>query len=190
MNEFIALRARARQKRDKLIASARREYAQTLVQIAALEQDLLGKESSRHKRVSASVESVIPSDRTFTTVDVMTALEALDPGRVWRKRSVDNHLSRLRERGLVRRIKKSRTNEPAVYARVGVQVAPLPFQDLTLGQVIKAVLVRPMTATELVVAMLEAGYETSMTPNALRNAVGVELRKAFKRDGAKWQSAG
>jgi hypothetical protein len=36
-NEFVALRARARQKRDRLVADAKREYEATLVQIAALE---------------------------------------------------------------------------------------------------------------------------------------------------------
>jgi hypothetical protein len=117
----------------------------------------------------------------------MTSLEALDPGRVWRKRSVDSHLSRLRERGLVRRLKKHRNNEPAVYARVGVPVPPVPFQDMTLRDVVGAMLTHPMRQTELVVAMLEAGYETSMTPQALRDAVGVELRKGpFMSDGGKW----
>ena len=101
MNEFIALRTLARDKRDKAIALAKSEYAATLVDIARLEQDLLGKESSRHRKISALIESVIPRDRTFTTVDIMTALESLDPGRVCRKRSIDNHLSRLRDRGSV-----------------------------------------------------------------------------------------
>ena len=43
--------------------------------------------------------------------------------------------------------------------------------------------------TELIVAMLEAGYETTMTPKALRDAVGVVLRngpKRFKSQGGKW----
>ena len=52
-------------------------YADTLVRIAALEQDLLGKEHSSSRKVSACIESVIPTDRTSTTVDIMTALEAL-----------------------------------------------------------------------------------------------------------------
>jgi hypothetical protein len=44
-----------------------------------------------------------------------------------------------------------------------------------------------MTQTELVVRMLEAGYDTTMSKQALRDAVGVELRKGgFRRDGQKW----
>jgi hypothetical protein len=80
MVEFLALRARARDKRDRLIAQARKEYEATLVRIAAIEQDLLGGESSRHKKVSACIESVMPLDRPFTTVDILTSLEALDSG--------------------------------------------------------------------------------------------------------------
>jgi hypothetical protein len=48
---------------------------------------------------------------------------------------------------------------------------------------------KPMTQTELTVALMEAGYETSMTKPALRNAVGVVLRedaRRFRKDGDKW----
>jgi len=44
-----------------------------------------------------------------------------------------------------------------------------------------------MTQTELVVTMLEAGYQTSMNPKKLRDAVGVRLREgAFAETGGKW----
>lgn len=192
MEAFNELRRQARLKRDKAIAQARRDYSDTLVRIAALEQDLLGRELSSHRKISASIERVIPTDREFTTVDILTGLEALDPGRVWRKRSVDSHISRLRERGLVRRLRKAHGTEPALYARLGVQVAPRPFEDMTMREVIRTVLAdKPLTQTELVVAMLEAGYETTMTPQALRNAVGVELRKdgEFRKTDGKWEIA-
>jgi len=48
---------------------------------------------------------------------------------------------------------------------------------------------RSMTQTALVVAMLEAGYETIQTPDKLRNHVGRVLRESperFRRDGKKW----
>src|SRR5688572_27001058 len=101
MNEFISLRAKARENRDRIINLARAEYEATLVNIAKLEQDLCGTQSSRHQKVSACIEQVIPQDREFSTVDIMTALEALDPRRVWRMGSVVNHLARLRQRGLI-----------------------------------------------------------------------------------------
>lgn len=186
-NEFNALRARARDKRDKAIAEIRAEYEAQLVQIAALEQDLLGKVSSRHKKISSAIESVIPRDATFTTADIMAALEALDPRRAWRKRSIDNHFSRLRERGLIRRIKRATIHEPAVYVRPEAPVAAAPLEDMTLLQVIGKVLVRPMTTTEVCVAVLEAGYQTAMAKTALRNHVTRQLsRGEFKSEGGKW----
>jgi hypothetical protein len=188
MEAFNELRKHAREKRDKAIGKVRDEYTATLVRIAALEQDLLGRDPSSHRTISSSINSVLPNDRPFTTVDVMTALEALDAGRVWRKRSVDSHISRLRERGVVRRLTKAKGLEPAVYARVGVKVAPAPFEDRTLVEVMGEVLAgRSLTQTELAVAMLEAGYQTTMAPKALRDAVGVVLRKGqFNKRAGKW----
>jgi hypothetical protein len=189
MEAFNSLRKHAREKRDKAIALVREEYAATLVRIAGLERDLLGREPSSHKTISSCVNRVLPNDRAFTTVDVMTALEAMDPGRVWRKRSVDSHISRLRERGVVRRLQKAKGSEPAQYARVGVKVAPMPFGDKTLPEVMAEVLAgHSMTQTELAVAMIDAGYQTTMTPRALRDAIGVVLRKGdrFVGRGGKW----
>jgi len=122
MNAFNELRRHAREKRDKAIQQARDDYAATLTRIAELEQDLLGRDSPQHKTIAACIDSVIPTDRPFTTVDIMAALEALDPRRNWRKRSLDSHIARLRERGLVRRVKRSQNRQPAVYARVGVEI--------------------------------------------------------------------
>ena len=47
---------------------------------------------------------------------------------------------------------------------------------------------RKMSQTELVVAMLEAGYQTSMNSKKLRDAVGVVLRgdERFGETGGKW----
>jgi hypothetical protein len=191
MSAFNELRKQAREKRDKAIAMARDDYAATLRRIANLEQDLLGRDPSTHKTVASCIDSVLPTDRTFTTVDVLAALEALDPKRDWRMRSINSHISRLRARGIVRRVKRSQNTQPAVYARVGVDVEPLPFEDMTLPEVVAKVLGdrQPMRQTDLVVAMLEAGYQTTMTPKRLRDAVGVVLRKGrerFRQRGGKW----
>ena len=49
---------------------------------------------------------------------------------------------------------------------------------MTLPEVVATILADgPLRQTELVVALLEAGYQTTMTPRALRNAVGAELRR-------------
>ena len=61
------------------------------------------------------------------------------------------------------------------------------FEGLTLPQVICVVMGdRAMTATELTVAMLEAGYVTQMDRNTLRNAVSRELREGeFRKEGGQ-----
>lgn len=54
---------------------------------------------------------------------------------------------------------------------------------MTLPEVVTQVLSnrQPMRQTELVMAMLEAGYQTTMSPENLRDAVGVVLRKGRGR---------
>jgi len=186
-NEFTALRARARARRDKLIAEAKAEYESTLKQIAVLEQDLLGSVTSRHVSISASIESVIPRDRIFTTLDIMAALEAKEPGRVWKPGSINNHISTLRRKGIVRRLKKSNGTAPAQYAMKDAKVEERPFGDATLAAVVAKMLTHPMTQTELTVALLEAGYITSMNKGYLRNAIGEVLRKGgYRCEGGKW----
>jgi hypothetical protein len=189
-NEFVALRARAREKRDKAIDHARKEYEATLVQIAAIEQDLLGKESSRHKMISTCVDRVIPRGGPFTVTDVMAGLEAMDPGRAWRRRSVDNYISRLRQRGIVRRLSKAHGIEGAQYVLAGLEVEERPFRDMPLRDVIKVVLTKPMTGTELTMAILAAGYHSTQSRHGLRQHVLVELRKGgFTKSGEKWAGA-
>jgi hypothetical protein len=182
MSAFLELRKHAKEKRDKIIGQARAEYADTLVKIAELEQDLLGAQPSKHKTIASCINSVLPTDRPFNTLDILAALEALDPGRVWRRRMIDHHIFRLRERGVVRRLRKAKGAELAQYVRVGVQVARLPFENMTLPEVMAQVLGdKAMSQTELTMAMLDAGYDTTMTPKALRDAVGVVLRRERKR---------
>jgi hypothetical protein len=186
-NEFIALRTRARDKRDKAIAVARREYEAALVSIAALEQDLLGTHPTGRKNISSAIEAVIPRETTFTTVDLMAALEASDSTRNWHKRSVDWTLSRLREKGIVKRLKRASIHEPAVYVRADVNAKAVPLDDMTLLQVIGNVLTKPMTSMEVVVAVLEAGWQTSMSRTNMRNHVVRTLKKnGFKVVAGRW----
>ncbi len=191
MKEINALRKRAIERRNRAIAKARADYKATLTRLAELEQDLYGIKPVAHKTVAACIDSVIPSDRAFTTADVMAGLEALDNGREWRKRSIDNHLSRLRERGIVKRVKRARKGNLAIYARADLDMEPVAFQDMELWEVMALILRdsdEPMTAIELTVALIEAGYETSMTRQHLRNTVGRMLaeRGEFERDGEAW----
>jgi hypothetical protein len=186
-NEFNNLRQRARAKRDKALAEIKAEYAYQLTQIAKLEQDLLGKVSSRYHKISAAIESVIPRDRSFSVLDIFTALEALDPRRPWRRRSVDNHLTRLRERGIIRRIRRSTIHEPALYVRAEHAPPPGPMDDKSLFQAIGQVHKAPMSTTEILIAVVEAGYNSTMSRNNLRNAIaGLMRRHGYKADAGRW----
>jgi hypothetical protein len=118
MEAFTELRKLARQRRDKAIAVATREYNDTLQRIAAVEQDLLGKQRSDHKTVAGTILQAIPLDRPFTTEDVMAGLRAMDPLADWRMASVTNQIGRLRQRGLVRRLRRPCGKHKALYVRV------------------------------------------------------------------------
>ena len=190
MNEFTKLRDRARARRDQLIAGIRADYEAALVQIARLEQDLCGKETRRLQHFTTSMDSVIPKDRPFTAQDILAALEAMDPSRVWRKHAIDGHIFRLRERGVLRRIRKAKGRELALYVRVGVDVPKLAFEGMTMFQVVRAVLTEPMTPTEVCVAMREQGYDSTMDPGSLRTHVRrlLKERPEFAMDeGGKWR---
>jgi hypothetical protein len=52
MNEFSALRARARERRDAAIKQASTEYAESLNQIATLEDRLLQQARPKFRRVT------------------------------------------------------------------------------------------------------------------------------------------
>lgn len=192
MNEFTILRQRAREKRDKAIDLIRKQYADTLQKIAVLEQDMTGRLPADHRSMASCIEAVIPTDREFTTRDIMASLEAMDTNRDWSMRGIVSHISTLRERGLVKRLRKSKNTEPAVYVRIGVEVKPEPFQDMTLVEVVAQVLGDgPLTLTELAVRILEQGYVTTMRKPGLRTAIGTVLRKnpQFREQGGKWISA-
>jgi hypothetical protein len=185
---FAALRTQARQRRDKEIAHARAEYQANLSQIAELEQRLLGRISPKQMKLSAAVEHVIPRDEPFTVPDLMHSLEGLDPSRVWRKTSVHRHVTQLRELGLVRRVKRAKVNEPASYVRCEGPGKPEPaIRDKTLRQVLVETVKRPMFIAEVVMAVQEAGYKTTMIPANLRTHVIRELKSAgFREVGGKW----
>ena len=100
---------------------------------------------------------------------------------------------RLRERGVIRRLRRHKGHHLAQYVRVGVQADEQPFDNRTMTEVIEEVLgSRNLNQTEIAVAMLEAGYQTTMSPKRLRDAVGVKLRadarKFVRRENHKWSA--
>jgi len=192
-DQFNALRFKARERRDKAIVAAKAEYAAVLAKIATLEHDLLGGRLKRHSTISDCVQAVMPRDETFTVLEIVAKLEGLEPGRVWRRHSVGNYIVTLMKRGLVRRLDRHKGHEPSVYIRAGANVPKRPFEGQSLAVVMRQVLTKPMSQTELAIRILEAGYHTTMSKKAFRKQVGEMLAmpgNGFVKDGAKWEWAG
>jgi hypothetical protein len=185
-NHFAELRAHARKRRDDAIAQIRREYEENLAQIADLEQRLSGRPMPDRLNLSAAIESVIPRGEQFTIPDIMRSLESLDPTRVWCKATVIRHITKLRGLGVVRRLKRHLAGASAVYIWGGDSVEPT-LNDRTLKEVILELVSKPMRTAEVVQAVLDAGWETTMIPAHFRTHVISRLRQAgFREKGGKW----
>ena len=125
---------------------------------------------------------MVPEDREFTSSDVLAALHALDPARDWHVRSVTNQLVRLRLAGVISRLKRAARNAPAIYIRTDKPITLPPFEDKSALEAAEQVLGdREMNATELTVAMLEAGFRTAMSKRMFRAELIKSLRRAPKR---------
>lgn len=191
MQAFNELRHQARIKRDKALAKIHEDYAATIARIAVVEQDLLGLKPPGHKPISECVARVLPTDRVFTIDDVVTALQVLEPRRNWRKWSIGHVLGQLREKGLVRRVTRSKVGMAATYARIGVPIEDDPYRDVLLVDVVAEVLEkagRPLNLTEVTVAVQGTGYKSSASTKNLRGSVSGALSKdaRFIVDLGKW----
>jgi competence protein ComEC len=180
-DEFHRIRLAAREKRDRAIVAAKIDYEATLAKIAELELIIREKPAKSTRKITAAIEQAMPKDRPFTIPDILDGLELLDPARVWRRDSVTCHMTNLRKRGLITRIKRAKTGTPAVYVLRGVKPPADPFRDMTLLDAIRTVLKRPMTAMEIAIALKEAGYTDYVRLSHLRKAVGESLAEAGAR---------
>ena len=190
-NQFSAIRALAKERYHTAVAAARAEYRTVLRRIKSLENALAPKDHEPPAdSIAHFVEQAMPEDRAFTLSDVMAGLEAIDSDREWPRYTVQKRLQKLCERGDIYLVQRPKSGKPSLYAREGVVVAQLPFQGMTLRQVIEATLTRPMNATEIAVALLEAGYDTAMSHRGLRHEIASILRngpKRFRKNGNRWE---
>ena len=76
-------------------------------------------------------------------------------------------------------------------ARVAKRKDGVPCENMTLPDVIRAVLTEPISQTVLTVRMRGAEFDSSMNDRVLRQVVGEELREGgFRKEGEKWVVAG
>src|SRR5262249_11585306 len=129
------------------------------------------------------------TDKPFTVASVLTALEALDSGRVWNVDCVRRHITELRERGLVARVERHTSTRGAVYARCDGKPAGT-INDKNLRSVLRELVTRPMRTAEIVMMVLEAGWKTTMIPEHFRTHVKSRLRAAgFREREGRWSRA-
>lgn len=174
MNEKSKLRAAAKERFDAAIAKAKADYDAELARIDKL-----------HPSLFACVKDAVPHDRLFTIEDIVAALKSRHPGRDWKRQSVVVYVSQMASDGLIRRIRKPGGKDAAVYASTEYEGELPPFYGMTLREIVASMLAeRNMNATELTVAILEAGYPFMTSRKALLLAVSSAINTASNRTGS------
>ena len=69
--------------------------------------------------MSVCVQMVLPKEEPFTVADIVAGLEGLDPGRIWRRKSVYTYIGKLTAGGLLRRLDRHRGRESSLYVPRG-----------------------------------------------------------------------
>lgn len=192
MNTFKELRKLARDKRDRGIEAIRSDYQQSLSEINLLEKRLVEPKPSLHGQPKPAVPmrvqiiEVVPKDSTFTAQEVLKWLE-LDDSEFTRVRTTIYRLIKL---GQVKRIRRGRSNIPAIFAVASY--GPPTNQLNELSQIEAAELVlreisRPVDLTLLCVEMLQRGFEPvagkAGFKKSLRSAMG-RCNKFTEENGA------
>ena len=188
---FDDLRKLAAESRDKKLAEIRSEYSQSIADIAAMEQKLIGKpiavrpKDKRDEKLVDLIAAVMPSDRAVTNDDVCGLLRAADPERVFNAPTIRATLHRLVKEGTVKRLNNPQHGQKVRYCVPEFDAEPVrPLSDW--AEQILHESGRPMQAVEIMVAMTEAGYELKCPP---REAVK-HLESALSRNQGQFNLKG
>ena len=180
MDEFRKLREAAAAKRDGAINRAKAEHAKTVQKIAELEDRIRGKRrprpNARPKTTLAdTIYSVLPDDRTFTIDDVCGLVKSAEPERERSRASINTNVNRMLHAGTLKRVSYAKAGKPAVFAMMTC-VATEARTMLDWAREIDGH--RDMPAVELMVAMVEAGYEMASPPAETVKSLTRELQKS------------
>ncbi len=163
---FKELREIAAKKRDDAINQARAEYSDSIERIAELETNLIGslprkprkRRNERKPSLTDLIYQGIPDDDTFTIDDACGFILAADPERQFAKSSIRTIVNRMKLDGFIKQVHDGTGKNRAIYAFPHVECE----EQKTLVDLAIEILVvneRPMTSMEIMVAMVEAGYE-------------------------------
>ena len=183
MNDFSELRRLAREKRDEAIKAARLEHQVTLEEINALQKRLTKKPSQKGKPkpivpLRVLILDVVPSDSAWTVAEVTKRLERPETD----ENLIRATLSKMLKKGDIKRIRRGRNNIPALFAvkDYGPDDAGLNgLSQIEAAEIVLRQLGRPVSLTQLVVEMLERGYEPVTDERTLRKSLGAAMRKTF-----------
>ncbi|MBP88886.1 MAG: hypothetical protein CMJ64_19595 [Planctomycetaceae bacterium] len=151
---FDELRKLAMQRRDKAVQSARRDYHATLEEIAILQSRFV---QPRCGGVADAVRALLPVDRPFTLADLMGILK--EAGREVSLPVLRTTMHRLEKSGEVRRVVGSHKHRKTVYAIASLECEPPKPTAIKLAEQVLSESDSPMTATEIMVAMLDRGFQ-------------------------------
>lgn len=176
MNDFSELRRLAREKRDEAIKAARLEYQVTLEEINALQKRLTKKPSQKGKPkpivpLRVLILDVAPHDSTWTVSEVTKRLERPETD----ENLIRATLSKMLKKGDIKRIRRGRNNIPALFAVKDYGPADAGLNGLSqieAAEIVLRQLGRPVSLTQLVVEMLEQGYEPVTDERTLRRSLG------------------
>ena len=177
MNNYKQLREVAAAKRDNLIKAAKAEYSETVKRIADLESRLRpkpkrrGARSNRIRLVDIIYDN-LPTDRAFSFADVQGIIEA--KGKSYAKSSINMTISRMLKSGDIKRVQFAKQGRPALYALPNVDVEA----EKTMLDWAKGIYGwQDLEPVELMVRMVEAGYEMESPPNDAVRSLERELAK-------------
>lgn len=187
MKPFDELRKLASDRRDHAIESAKSEYRKTLHDIAAMERRL--GIATQRQTLSEAILSIVPNGREFFLDDVCRWLAANDPGRTFTRGSVGANIRSLVKQGSIKRVRNPQRTKHAAYAVLSLDCDRQERTILDMAEAILRKSGQPMTATEIMVTMIEAGFDPAIEPKRASQSLrrGMSKRTSrFKRNGQKW----
>ena len=177
MNEFRTLREAAASKRDAAIKAAKREYAITVEKIAELEGRIKGRRKPRARAKSQTtladlIYAQLPYDLTLSVDDVCGLVKSAEPERERTRATIITNLNRMARSGSIKRVRMAKTGKPVLYAMADFDVLEAKTM-LDWAKDIEGW--REMKPVELMVQMVENGYEMDVPPKDAVRSLEREL---------------
>ncbi|QDV70767.1 hypothetical protein Poly24_44930 [Rosistilla carotiformis] len=168
---FSDLRKLAEETRNRKLDEIRAEYSETIAEIAAMEQRLIGKpvatrpKSKREEKLVDLVAALIPNDRIVTVDDVQGLIKSADPDRSPNIQTIRATLHRLVKEGTIKKVSHPQADKKVGYCLPDFDAG----EHRSLADWARQVLSdtgEPLTAVDIMVRMTEAGYELPCEPRA------------------------